>query len=110
MPSHLDEMKRTKEKERFLPSGGDPQWILGDEAADELADKGAALAKPDATLEAKERFALLLTRNTQRMMCHIWAAHRGHVDHEKQDGREAELPDSEFDIPDPWGGNGTPLR
>ena len=102
MPSHLDDVKRKPVLDKYLAEGGDARWIEGNLAADLLAGKGAALAQPPEELMHKEKFRLLLTRAVQRMMVHIWSAHKGYLDLHKQDAQEVDLPESHFGLPGPW--------
>ena len=79
MPSHLDDPKKKDALERFLEAGGDARWIQANQAVDKLAGEGAQLAQPEEYLLHREKFKLLLTRTTQRMMVHAWAAHKEYI-------------------------------
>ena len=102
MPSHLDEPEKASQLEAFLGGGGDQRWIAGNAAADTLADKGAALAAPPTYLTLRERFKVLLTRTVQRMMIHIWSAHRNYVCLDLQDGHEIDEQESAYGLEDPF--------
>ena len=102
MPSHLDDPKKADVLNTYRNNGGDEEWIKGNLAADKLAEKGAALAPPDDYLLHREKFKLLLTRTTQRMMVHIWATHKGYIEKSRQDASEVDLPERQFGLPDPW--------
>ena len=102
MPSHLDEPEKSDALKRFIDAQGDARWIAANGEADKLAAKGAALAQPPKHLMERERFRLLLTRSTQRMMAHIWACHAEYINADSQDAHEIDIPEHEFGLADAW--------
>ena len=102
MPSHLDEPEKSDALNKFIDAQGDARWIAANGEADKLAAKGAALAQPPKHLMERERFRLLLTRSTQRMMAHIWACHAEYINADSQDAHEIDIPEHEFGLADAW--------
>ena len=77
MPSHLDDEGKQDQRVKFIAQGGCQEWIAGNDGADEMAKRGAALAAPPEHLLAREKILRTFTRTVQRMLVHVWAAEKG---------------------------------
>ena len=79
IPSHLNDPKNTKKKDRYLKQGGTFQNIADNDAVDKLAGAAASQHAPNPSRAALAGYRAKLTAATQDMMLNIWKDERARL-------------------------------
>jgi hypothetical protein len=79
IPSHLMDNGKERQLKAYLDDGGCLEMAKGNFAADALANAGADLAAPPASVLTKDKFVQLLAKKVQVMQILVWSAFKGYI-------------------------------